>query len=131
MTFRFDPQRRLIPVVVKIRGPLGMERGRLALDTGASRTLVSPFPLADIGCDVSEGCERIYVTTGSQRESMPTIVLPQVTALGHTVSNLVVLAHQLPPRAAVQGLLGLDFFAGCRLELNFRAGTILLEPPHD
>lgn len=103
----------------------------LALDTGASRTLISPAPLAYIGCVVMPDVERITVTTGSQREAMPSIVLPRLVALGHTVPNLSVLAHQLPPRSAVQGLLGLDFFHGCRLELNFRAGTILLEPPHD
>lgn len=131
MTFRFDPHRRLIPVEVEIHGPLGEERVLLALDTGASRTLISPAPLAYIGCVVRPGAERITVTTGSQREAMPALVLPRLVGLGHMVQNLTVLAHQLPPRSAVQGLLGLDFFAGCRLELNFRAGTILLEPPHD
>jgi len=131
VTFRFDPHRRLIPVEVEIHGPLGAERVLLALDTGASRTLISPAPLAYIGCVAGPDAERITVTTGSQREAMPTIILPRLDALGHTVQNLTVLAHQLPPRSAVQGLLGLDFFAGCRLEINFRAGTILLEPPHD
>ena len=129
MIFRFDPRRRLIPVEVKIHGPLGEERVLLALDTGASRSLIAPIPLAFVGCKVLPDAERISVTTGSQRESMPTLVLPRLVALGHTVHSLAVLAHQLPPRSAVQGLLGLDFFAGCRLELDFRAGTIRLEPP--
>lgn len=131
MIFQFDPRRRLIPVEVKIHGPLGEERVLLALDTGASRTLIAPIPLAFVGCKVLPDAERISVTTGRQRESMPTLVLPRLVALGHTVQNLAVLAHQLPPRSAVQGLLGLDFFAACRLELDFRAGTIRLEPPHD
>ena len=129
MIFRFDPRRRLIPVDVIIHGPLGEERVLLALDTGASRTLIAPIPLAFVGCTVLPDAERISVTTGSQRESMPTLVLPRRVALGHTVHNLAVLAHQLPPRSAVQGLLGLDFFAACRLELDFRVGTIRLEPP--
>ena len=126
MTFRFDPHRRLIPVEVKIHGPRGEERVVLALDTGASRTLISPAPLAYIGCEVTPDAERISVTTGSQR----VVTLPRLVALGYAVPNLTVLAHQLPPRSAVQGLLGLDFFAGCRLELDFRNGLIHLEPPH-
>ena len=91
--------------------------------------MISPSPLAFIGCEVLPDAERINVTTGSQREAMPTLVLPRLVALGHTVSNLAVLAHQLPLRSAVQGLLGLDFFAGCRLEIDFRAGTIDLHAP--
>lgn len=131
MTFRFDPRRRLIPVEVEIHGPLGSERVLLALDTGASRTLISPAPLAYIGCVVRPDAERITVTTGSQREAMPALMLPRLIALGHAAQNLTVLAHQLPPRSAVQGLLGLDFFTGCRLELDFGSGTIRLEVPHD
>ena len=129
MIFRFDPKRRLIPVTARIEGPSGVAEVLLALDTGASRTMLSPTHLAAVGCDVPTDAESIVVTTGSRREIMPLRKLPKLSALGHSLAEFTVLAHQLPSGAAASGLLGLDFFAGCRLELDFRAGTIRLEPP--
>jgi hypothetical protein len=35
-----------------------------------------------------------------------------------------VVAHTLPPTTSVDGLLGLDFFRGLELTLDFRAGQI-------
>ena len=37
-----------------------------------------------------------------------------------------VLGHTLPPSAGVDGLLGLDFFRGQSLTLNFRTGQATL-----
>lgn len=131
MIFRFDPTRRIIAVIATLSGPQGVSEVELALDTGASRTLLSPKVLTVVGCPIPTDAESLAVTTGSRREIMPKVVLPELAALGHAVRNFPVLAHQLPASTSVHGLLGLDFFAGCRLELDFRAGTILLEPPHD
>lgn len=112
-------------------GPQGHTRLLLALDTVASRTVIAPLVLESVGCVVSDSAAGLMVATGSRREFMPLVGVSKLSALGHLVENLSVLAHQLPAGMAVHGLLGLDFFTGCRLELNFRAGTILLEPPHD
>ncbi len=38
--------------------------------------------------------------------------------------GLRVLAHDLPTEAAVDGLLGLDFFRDLSLTIDFRAGQI-------
>lgn len=129
MTFRFDPARRLVLVEARIQGPTGESVLDLAVDTGASLTLISPASLALVGCEIDPRAPRLAIMTGSRSESVPRVVLPRLTALGRSLSNLSVLAHELPSAASVHGLLGLDFFAGCRLELDFRAGTIRLEPP--
>jgi len=129
--FRFDPARRIVAVTAFLSGPLGTTEAELALDTGASRTLISPKLLAFVGCPIPTDAAGLVVTTGSRREIMPKVVVSGVTALGHAVRNFQVLAHQLPASTSVHGLLGLDFFHDCRLEINFRAGTIVLEPPHD
>ncbi len=131
MIFWFDPARRIVAVTALLSGPLGTTEAELALDTGASRTLISPKLLAFIGCPIPTDAEGIVVTTGSRRELMPKVRVPELKALGHSVRDFTVLAHQLPACTSVHGLLGLDFFTGCRLELDFRAGTIRLDPPHD
>lgn len=112
-------------------GPQGHTRLLLALDTGASRTVIAPLVLEAVGCAVSNDAAGLMVATGSRREFMPLVQVSKLTALGHSVENLSVLGHQLPAGMAVHGLLGLDFFTGCKLELDFRAGTIRLDPPHD
>jgi hypothetical protein len=37
-----------------------------------------------------------------------------------------IIAHTLPPSATVDGLLGLDFFRGQQLNIDFRRGEITL-----
>jgi hypothetical protein len=50
-----------------------------------------------------------------------------ITALGQTRQRLGVLAYRLPSSAPVRGLLGLSFFRGRVLTLDFRSGSIALE----
>jgi hypothetical protein len=57
---------------------------------------------------------------------MPCLPVNRINALGHDRINLSVLAHTLPPSAWVDGLLGLDFFRGLTLTLDFRSRQITL-----
>ena len=52
--------------------------------------------------------------------------LAKISALGQDRIDFPVLAHTLPPGAGVDGLLGLDFFRGQFLTLDFRTGQITL-----
>jgi len=99
---------------------------RMALDTGATSTVVSVGLLVAIGCDPAASQERVEVTTGSGVEFAPQVRLAQIKALGHTRTDFPVLAHTLPPSAGIDGLLGLDFLRGQFLTLDFRTGEIML-----
>ena len=94
---------------------------RLALDTGATGTLVNPGPLLTVGYDPALASERVQVTTGSGVEFVPRLGVLKISALTCVRENFPVLAHTLPPSATVDGLLGLDFFRGGRLELDFQS----------
>jgi hypothetical protein len=48
----------------------------------------------------------------------------RLSALGQHAIGLKVLAHNLPPEAAVDGPLGLDFFRGFLLTIDFRGGQV-------
>ncbi|MDQ3684195.1 MAG: retroviral-like aspartic protease family protein [Acidobacteriota bacterium] len=126
MSFSFDAQRGLVIVRAELEGPSGSVILRLALDTGATGTMVNVGMLVAVGYDPSLVPERIQVTTGSGVEYVPRIVLSKITALGHERTDSPVLCHTLPPSASVDGLLGLDFLRGQRLTIDFLHGQILL-----
>jgi len=123
----FNSSSGLILIRVVIHGPTRSTVARLALDSGATTTLINQGPLVWIGYDPSLAPERVQVTTGSGVEFAPRLPLLKISALGCSRGQFPVLAHTLPPSATVDGLLGLDFFRGTRLEIDFRQGLLNLE----
>jgi predicted aspartyl protease len=124
MTFRFDPTQGLIIVPVRLYGPTGDMILRLALDTGATSTLINSGIMVLLGYDPTASPDRIQVTTGSGIEFCPRVSMQRIEALGRSVNDFLILSHTLPPTAQVDGLLGLDFFRGCRISIDFQSGTI-------
>jgi hypothetical protein len=100
---------------------------RLALDTGATRTLINWDPIVFIGYDPAGIGPRVEVTTGSGVEFVPEVRVQRVQALQHVRPDFPVLCHTLPPSATVDGVLGLDFMRGLRLIVDFRGATVSLE----
>ncbi|MCG3162239.1 MAG: hypothetical protein JMDDDDMK_03479 [Acidobacteria bacterium] len=127
MNFPFDPHGRLIYVQAQISGPSGVAFMTLALDTGATRTLISPEILIEVGYDLSQAAHHSQMTTGSQVERVPLLTLDKLAALGQERLSLMVACHSLPPSAGIDGLLGLDFFRGLNLNIDFCNGTITLQ----
>jgi hypothetical protein len=127
MAAPFDPQRGLIVVPTRLWGPHGDVVVRLALDTGATRTLVNWDPLVFIGYDPAAIGPRVEVTTGSGVEFVPELSVRSIRALQHARTDFALLCHTLPPSATVDGVLGLDFMRGHRLVVDFRAATVILE----
>ena len=126
MSFPFDAQQGLIIVRAELWGPVGSIVLRLALDTGATGTVVNIGMLVTIGYDPALVPDRIQVTTGSGVEFVPRVTLDKMTALGQERTDFPVLGHTLPPSAGIDGLLGLDFFRGQSLILDFRTGQVTL-----
>ncbi|MBI3249085.1 MAG: retropepsin-like domain-containing protein [Deltaproteobacteria bacterium] len=126
MSFPFDSQQGLIMVRAELWGPAGSIVLRLALDTGATGTVVNIGMLVTIGYDPALVPDRIQVTTGSGVEFVPRVTLDKITALGQERTDFPVLGHTVPPSAGIDGLLGLDFFRGQSLTLDFRTGQVML-----
>jgi predicted aspartyl protease len=124
VNFVFDPQRGLIVIRAELWGPSGSGVLQLALDTGATSTLVNVGMLLAIGYDPALNAERVQVTTGSGVEFVPRVILQRVSTLGQERYDFPVLGHTLPPSTNVDGLLGLDFFRGLNLAIDFRAGLV-------
>jgi len=126
MSVAFNPAGGLVVVNAEVVGPTGTAVVRLALDTGATATVVNSAILVAVGYDPAQSPTRLQVTTGSGIESVPVVAVTRLQALGQDRNGLSILAHTLPPSAGVDGVLGLDFLRGQRLVIDFRAGQIEL-----
>lgn len=126
MSFPFDPRQGLIVVWAELSGPDGRVRLRLALDTGASGTMINVGHLVAIGYDPALSPKRIQVTTGSGVEFVPRVQVTRLKSLGQERVALPILSHTLPPSAGIDGLLGLDFRRGHHLEVDFVRGLVSL-----
>lgn len=126
MKYQFDPKAGIILVKTKVYGPRGDAIINLALDTGATWTLVSWETTVLVGYDPASIQQRTAITTGSGIEYCPKLNLLRVEALGKSVSSLEVLCHTLPPTSRVDGLLGLNFLRHFNVALNFKQGYITI-----
>ena len=126
MSFAFNPHQGLIIVHAEIWGPTGSAVLSLALDTGATFTLVNQGRLMQLGYDPAVAPARFQVSTASGVEFVPRLTVTKIAALGQEQNGFPVLCHTLPASVRVDGLLGLDFFRGQSLSIDFRAGQIVL-----
>src|SRR5262249_16974244 len=126
MSFRFFAQRGLIFVRAEIEGPIKTIRVRLALDTAATNTFLNPKHLIAAGCDPAKSGKQVQFATGAGPASAKVVYIRRLEALGVTRNAFPVLAPDVPVSSTADGLLGLDFLGGLKLEIDFRAGTIEL-----
>jgi predicted aspartyl protease len=126
MSTQFNLQQGLIIIQAELWGPAGSVILRLALDTGATSTVVNIGLLVAVGYDPALAPERIQITTGSGVEFVPRVTVSRMITLQQERSDFPVLGHTLPPSAGIDGLLGLDFFRGQIVTLDFQSGQITL-----
>jgi predicted aspartyl protease len=127
MTISFDAKQGLIVVPTRLYGPTGDTVARLALDTGATRTMISPAILISIGYDPAAVTERVRITTGSGVEFVVSLPIGRIEAAGCLQTSFPVVCHTLPPSASVDGVLGLDFLRGRQMSIDFVAGRLSLQ----
>ena len=78
MTFAFDPRQGLVVLSAELFGPSGSGVLRLALDTGATATLVNAGHLLAVGYDPVLSSDRVRVTTGSGVEYVPRVEVSRI-----------------------------------------------------
>jgi clan AA aspartic protease (TIGR02281 family) len=114
---------------VELIGTSARCRIDMALDTGATFTMV-PWDVAErLGYDPAGSTERIVITTASTIERAPVITLEQMRALDVEVADVKVVVHDLPPKSRVDGLLGLSFLKHFDINLYFKKGSLEFKDP--
>jgi predicted aspartyl protease len=126
MSFGFEQHHGLIIVNAVLAGPIKDGFLRLALDTGATFTLVNKTALIEIGYEPDSNGRLHEMTTGDGVGYAARIGVGTLSALGQQRTGLRVICHDLPGKARIDGLLGLDFMRGLRLTIDFRDGIITL-----
>jgi hypothetical protein len=96
----------------------------MALDTGASRTVINRDVLVYLGYDPSQATQQVAIVTGSSTGSVPVVTVQRFRCLGQVRTGFDVLCHQLPASAGIHGVVGLDFLRGLVLTIDFRQGEI-------
>lgn len=127
MSDTFEPRRVLVIVAAELHGLAGIVATNLLVDTGAVLTMLKPQLLVAAGYDLAGARSRMRIATVSRMELVPLLLIETLTALDHRRQSIAVLSHQLPLDARLGGVLGLNFFRGQTLTVDFRTGAVRLE----
>ena len=127
MKHKFDISAPIIVVEPELEGEDVSEIIKMALDTGATYTML-PWKIARVlGLKPEVSERRIDIITASGVESVPLVNLKSIRLLDKKVSNIDVVIHDLPPKSYVDGLLGLSFLRNFNLHINFKEGCLELD----
>lgn len=97
---------------------------KLAVDTGATFTMVSVETALAIDIDPSKSTYHIEINTVNGTILTSVIKIPIFECFGVKIRNLEVICHNLPPESPVEGLLGLNFLKKAMIIINFSKNII-------
>ena len=117
--FPIDLKKGIISVYTQIIGPRTWRSIKMAMDTGATYTMIPMELAADIGYDPGTSKKRIEISTARGTVFVPLIKISSISCWGMKVKNLEVVCHDLPPQSPVEGLLGLNFLLHFYVFLKF------------
>lgn len=118
----------LIWVTVLARTDRGtFRRFEFVLDPGSSQTIFSRWAAKVIGFPESKKTGDTGFDSVTGHVPAYTFDAPALIALGRELNSYPVAAKTFPPKLRVDGVLGLDFFAGADLLINLRTGVLELE----
>lgn len=122
--FRLDTTHGIILCKVKLANNKRYIIAKLAVDTGASFTMISIETALAIAIDPSKSTRHIEITTANGVVFAPIIKVQSFKCFGIEVKNMDVVCHNLPPESPVEGLLGLNFLKTAKVILDFPKNII-------
>lgn len=122
--FKFNPKQSIIICHAEIANQRVELSLKMAIDTGATYTMI-PFEAAiAIGCEPLRAQRRIEITTGSSIEYVPIITIPKFRVFGIEIKDMEAICHNLPSQSPVEGLLGLNFLRKAKIIIDFSRNLI-------
>ena len=123
----FDRKAPLIVVPVTIKKGIETLDFEFAVDTGATISLVDTSVLTRLGYTEADSLRTTYTLTASKTETVNEYRLDNIMAIGLLRRNFKVISRSLPMGLGIDGLLGLNFFKGKELTIDFKASEIQLK----
>jgi clan AA aspartic protease (TIGR02281 family) len=125
--FRFNTKTSVIIVDVLLEGiSNSKQKIRMALDTGATYTMI-PWNIADtLGLEPKKAAKTIEIITASGVEKAPILTLKSMVVFGKRIEGVQVVVHNLPMKSYVDGLLGLSSLVQLKLQIDFDKGLIIV-----
>ncbi|MCK4226352.1 retropepsin-like domain-containing protein [candidate division WOR-3 bacterium] len=99
----------------------------LAIDTGASRTLLNEDVIQGIGVDLSSVSEKDSFSDASTDHIVPVVRLKSISLGDATIKNMETLVYNLPGEFRIDGVLGLNFLRHFKVNLDFDKCILSLE----
>jgi len=126
MKYRFDPTSPVVTLYVTL-SYLQTRRILMALDTGATYTII-PWDIAEaIGYEPAYSRKKVTIITASGIEKAPLIVVDRISVLGKEAKNVECVVHDLPEQSRIDGLLGLSFLRRFKICIDFKSGLLEIE----
>ena len=124
---RFDPEDSLIVIAARLWGPRGDHVDvSLAVDTGATLTLVRPAIVDGLGYSARHGSRVTGIRSAIGSERGYSLSVTRFAALGFSMQDFVVHVHELPGYR-IDGLLGLSFLRQLNYQVRSIEGRLLVE----
>ena len=123
--FRFNTKAPVIILIILLEGKgNSKQKIRMALDTGATYTMI-PWKTAEIlDLEPELSKERIEIITASGVEKAPLVTLNSMVVLGKRIEGTKVVVHDLPSKSYVDGLLGVKSLVELKLKVDFGKGVL-------
>jgi clan AA aspartic protease (TIGR02281 family) len=99
---------------------------KMALDTGARITVITPRIAEEIGFKLSEAGPAGKVTSATGDARAPLVTIKAVSILGLEVRNVRAICHALPPGLQLDGILGINFLNRFNVEISYETETVTL-----
>ena len=116
----------LLVVYARLSGPKGARLVRLALDTGATTTMVPPKAALAIGVNPARATAFRETLTASGKELLPLVVVPRLQIFETAFRRVTVACHELPSESPIDGLLGLDLLTRLRATIDLTKPTLCI-----
>jgi len=122
---RFDPRATLLvfPCTIKYQD---VRTTLLALDTGASATIIRESSLIAIGYSIDSITEFVSFGDASQSHLAPKVVLKSLSLADARVDNIEALCYTIPEEYGIDGVIGLNFLRHFNIGLDFEHGILTL-----
>lgn len=114
----------LLIVYARISGTKGSRLIRLAVDTGATATMIPPEAALAVGIPLGRAKNFRATLTASGREVIPVVAVPRIRLFEKTLRRVPVACHALPAESPIDGLLGLDLLTRLKAVIDLAKSSI-------